>query len=150
MKDNKIIFDFLKRNLDSNKKELIEKFNIFCNKRNLVLDNSIILEIVENKDIFSNLKLLHSIEVYVEDTLENIIKKKGILQIVGTVSYIELETGFWGIKSDNENWNPINFPDDLKKEGLEVKIKIKLLPNTMTTTMWGKNVKILNYEKIIK
>ena len=69
-------------------------------------------------------------------------------KLVGTVKYIDLGTGFWGIidKSGKE-WLPINMPEQLKHEGKEVTCRV--IPyDGFTTHMWGEAVKVVSFQTI--
>ena len=62
----------------------------------------------------------------------------------GTVKYIDLEGGFYGIITDKgEKLNPLNLPDEYKIDGLRVKFKARILRNVTTTQMWGTPVEII-------
>ncbi|OQX55879.1 MAG: hypothetical protein B5M53_03620 [Candidatus Cloacimonas sp. 4484_209] len=61
----------------------------------------------------------------------------------GTIEYISLEGGFYGIVTDEgEKYLPLNLPEEFKKDGLRVWFKAK--PKKVTTNqMWGKPIEIL-------
>jgi len=76
-------------------------------------------------------------------------KPKGIQKIektlerVGTIRYISLEGGFFGIETEKgERYLPLNLPEKFKKDGLKVWFKAKPKKGT-TIQMWGKPVEIL-------
>ncbi|MEM6801963.1 MAG: hypothetical protein AAF696_11205 [Bacteroidota bacterium] len=71
------------------------------------------------------------------------------MQITGTVSYISLSGGFWGIIGDDGNkYNPLSgLPRNLQQEGIKVKASCKP-SNDFSIHMWGKNVDLTNVEKI--
>ena len=72
---------------------------------------------------------------------------KDTLRITGTVSYQNLETGFWGITdTKGNNWYPINMPEQLKIEGAKVRCTIRKMEDTVTFTMWGTPVKIISFQ----
>ncbi len=69
--------------------------------------------------------------------------------IVGTVKYIDLEGGFYGIEDENgENYYPINLRDEYKEDGLRILFEYKVRTDIMTTVMWGKTVEITAIEKM--
>ena len=69
-----------------------------------------------------------------------------IMKIKGKVAYQDLGTGFWGIISDSgEKYKPVNFPKELEKEGLSVKITAKEARGTVSIFMWGTSVEITDY-----
>ncbi len=57
-------------------------------------------------------------------------------KIEGTVKYIDLEGGFWGIVTESENYYPIHFHEQLKQHGLHLSCSIVKL-NVMTAQNWG-------------
>jgi len=71
--------------------------------------------------------------------------------VVGTgeIQHIDLEGGFYGIVSDDdEHYDPINLPDDFKEDGLLVSFKLAVLENQVSYHMWGEVVRIINIEKL--
>jgi len=55
----------------------------------------------------------------------------------GTIKYINLEGGFYGIVSDDgKNYDPINLPEEFKKDGLKVSFEAEK-SNAFATHMWG-------------
>ncbi len=65
------------------------------------------------------------------------------IRIKGKVVYMPLETGFWGIEgSRGRQWRPVNMPEKLKKEGLEVDLEGEAADEEFSLFMWGKPVKI--------
>ena len=69
--------------------------------------------------------------------------------ISGTVKYIQLEGGFYGIETeDGENLFPINLEDDYKEDGLKIIFKMKPRTDIFTTAMWGKTVEIIEIAKL--
>lgn len=69
------------------------------------------------------------------------------MEIKGTVKYIDLEIGFWGIETaDGEKFIPVNMPEQLKNQGREVEITAELSPDLGGLHMWGTYIKILSFE----
>ena len=69
------------------------------------------------------------------------------MEIKGTVKYIDLEIGFWGIEATNgEKYIPVNMPEQLKNQGREVEITAELTPDIAGVHMWGTYIKILSFE----
>jgi len=69
------------------------------------------------------------------------------MQIIGTVTHVEIEGGFWGILGDDGV--PYQLVDSLaesyQKEGLRVKATAK--PSSkMSVYMWGRMVEITSVE----
>lgn len=66
----------------------------------------------------------------------------------GTVKYIDLEGGFYGIiDSQGQKYNAANLPDAFKEDGLAVRFKTEELKGMISYRMWGKLVKITDIEK---
>ncbi|MBY5959058.1 hypothetical protein KUV50_12980 [Membranicola marinus] len=69
------------------------------------------------------------------------------MRIRGIVRYITLETGFWGIESeDGEKYIPVNMPEQLKNEGRQVEIEAETVGSMSGLQMWGQYVKVLSFE----
>lgn len=67
----------------------------------------------------------------------------------GTVTYIDVEGGFYGIVSgDDGRWDPINLPSDFTQDGLKVKFRAKLRKDLASYHMWGTLIEIISIEKI--
>ncbi len=72
---------------------------------------------------------------------KNIIMKT----ITGKVTYQNLGTGFWGIIDSNGNeWRPVNMPEQLKRAGKKVTVRIKEVDD-MSIFMWGTAVRVLSF-----
>jgi hypothetical protein len=76
-------------------------------------------------------------------------KEKGsLVTMTGTIIYVELEGGFYGIIADSgERYFPINLDRQYQVNGLKVRIEGKIRKNVMTTTMWGTPFEILKIER---
>lgn len=58
--------------------------------------------------------------------------------ISGTIKYVSLEGGFWGIVSDdNKNYDPINLPDDFKVDGKRIVFSFIERNDLVSFYMWG-------------
>jgi hypothetical protein len=67
------------------------------------------------------------------------------MKIKGTVKYIALGTGFWGIIDEKGNeWRPVNMPEQLKKESKSVAVTIREVDD-MSIFMWGTAVEIVTF-----
>lgn len=61
----------------------------------------------------------------------------------GTVKYISLEGGFYGIISEmNEKYDPINLPKEFKKDGLKILFSFKERNDLANFHMWGKIIEL--------
>ncbi|MBN2572339.1 MAG: protease inhibitor I42 family protein [Ignavibacteriales bacterium] len=56
----------------------------------------------------------------------------------GTVRYVELEGGFYGIYADNgEHYDPINLPEEFKIDGLRIEFTFIKRDDLASFHMWG-------------
>ena len=59
--------------------------------------------------------------------------------VTGTVRYIDLGMGFWGIETpEGERWRPVTLPEAYRKEGRPIRATITPLPDAATAEMWGR------------
>ena len=66
--------------------------------------------------------------------------------LTGTVVYIDLEGGFYGIESDEgRRFFPINLSGSFKEDGLRVRFTVRPRTDVMTTTMWGETCEIVDF-----
>ena len=71
------------------------------------------------------------------------------LEDTGTVKYVNLEGGFYGIISDNgQKLDPINLKNEFKKDGLRVKFVYSLKKSGANIHQWGKIIEIISIRKI--
>ena len=74
---------------------------------------------------------------------------KASLENTGTIKYINLEGGFYGIISDNgQKLDPINLKDEFKKDGLKVKFVYSFKKSEANIHQWGKIIEIISIRKI--
>ncbi len=69
--------------------------------------------------------------------------------ILATVQFIEIAGGFWVFLGDaGEKWRtvPVDFPDDLKQNGIRVKICAELFPDAPSFVMWGTEIDIISVQ----
>lgn len=70
------------------------------------------------------------------------------IEIEGTIRYIDLEAGFWGITAgDGRNFDPLNLPEEYKKDGLKVVVKLQPKDELAGLHMWGQIVEIKEIRK---
>lgn len=63
--------------------------------------------------------------------------------IVGTIKFMDLEGGFYGILGeDGQQYFPINLDETYREDGLRVRFTLRERTDIMTTAMWGKTVEI--------
>ncbi|MFW6111073.1 MAG: hypothetical protein ACOC6H_03460 [Thermoproteota archaeon] len=76
-------------------------------------------------------------------------KKVKFVQDEGTVVWLNLEGGFWGIKGDDgEHYRPIHLDSEFQTHGLRVDFKAEIRSDLASFHMWGKTVKILAIQKL--
>jgi len=74
-------------------------------------------------------------------------KTEDIIEASGTVRFIELEGGFYGIVDDDGNkYDPTNLRDEFQEDGLRVKFSFKILTDTVSTHMWGTLIEVTEIE----
>jgi hypothetical protein len=76
-----------------------------------------------------------------------------VIEGEGTIVYVEIEGGFYGIIFDTEfeklkRLDPINLPSEFMEDGLPVRFKAKILRNYVSVHMWGVIVEIIEIERI--
>jgi len=65
-------------------------------------------------------------------------------EIKGTVQKFDFEGGFWGIVADDDYY-PINFPEQLKFNNAKVQCTIVILEDVMTIVSWGLPCRIVSF-----
>lgn len=68
--------------------------------------------------------------------------------IRGTSTYIELESGFWGIVTEDNDFLPLNMPEQLKTKGSEVECSVRIREDVMTMHNWGQPCEIISFKTI--
>lgn len=67
----------------------------------------------------------------------------------GQVTYINLEGGFYGIKTDDsKNLEPINLPDEYKIDGIRISFNYKQRTDLASYRMWGIIVELSDIKRI--
>lgn len=70
-------------------------------------------------------------------------------QTKGTVKYIELEGGFYGIITDeNESLDPINLGAVFQSDGKRIEFTYKVRSDLVSFHMWGKIVELQSVKEI--
>jgi hypothetical protein len=68
---------------------------------------------------------------------------------VGTVAYISIEGGFYGIIAGKDgHWEPINLPAGYMQDGLKVRFEAKLRKDLGGTHQWGVLVELTSISRI--
>lgn len=69
----------------------------------------------------------------------------------GTVKYIGLEGGFYGIYGDDSlHYDPINLPKEFQKDSLRIRFEAKIRSDLASYHMWGKIIELKKIEKLKK
>lgn len=99
------------------------------------------IRVFVNDDLTANVMGIYTFKViYAEPS-----SFSGYISGEGTIRYIGIEAGFYGIVGDNgEHYDPINLHSDFKKDGLRVKYVLRPRPDLMNFHMWGTIVEILS------
>ncbi len=82
-----------------------------------------------------------------------VIRKRlsGRIEIIGTVSYVPLEGGFYAIRGDDGmNYDPMNLPAAFRKDGLRVRVKGVVMRDAVSFHMYGTIIKIIEIEPVSK
>ena len=97
------------------------------------------------------------IGMFIEDFLEanpSLKQKMDLVNMMtGTIKYVAIEGGFFGIYGDNgKRYRPVNLSREYRKDGLHVAFQIKKIraasgPNIF---MWGESVRIVEIWQITK
>lgn len=71
------------------------------------------------------------------------------LQETGTVLYLDLEGGFYGIQADSgEKYRPVDLPKTYASHGLRVRFCADPIPGMMGIHMWGVPVTVREIEAL--
>jgi hypothetical protein len=67
----------------------------------------------------------------------------------GTVRFLTIEGGFWGIVGDDgENYDPLALDPAFQKEGLRVRFEAVPETDMMSTRMWGTLITLVRIEAV--
>ena len=82
-----------------------------------------------------------------QSTLDNssIDDNNELIYGTGTIIYLEIEGGFYGILSDDgEHYDPTNLPIEYQKDGLRISYIAKERSDLLNFHMWGKIIELIN------
>ncbi|MCK4430776.1 MAG: hypothetical protein KAW19_05685 [Candidatus Aminicenantes bacterium] len=83
-----------------------------------------------------------------------ILREGDIIEGTGTITYIGVEGGFYGIITandghwDNGHWDPINLRSEFTVDGLRVKFKAKIRDDLHSYHMWGRIIELIYIKKL--
>ena len=67
----------------------------------------------------------------------------GLVSGVGTITFLDLEGGFYGLVADDgAKYDPLNLDEAFRQDGLRVRFRARLRTGVMTIRQWGKPVEI--------
>ncbi len=70
-------------------------------------------------------------------------------EIVGTVSYIKLDGGFWGIiGNDGKKYEPVNLDSKYRTDAQLVCLRAEILADRAGSHQWGTPIKIISIELV--
>lgn len=65
----------------------------------------------------------------------------------GTIRYINLEGGFYGIEADDgQRLDPVNLSSQYRQNGLRVRFRVRMVDEVLTIHQWGTPVEILEID----
>jgi hypothetical protein len=68
--------------------------------------------------------------------------------LTGQIQKIQIDCGGWGLQTDNELYELVKLPDEYKRNGLRVQMKVKTNQNLVSCTMVGPIVEVIDVEEI--
>ena len=72
-----------------------------------------------------------------------------IVSGIGTVRFVDLEGGFYGIVGDDgKNYDPIDLSQQFREDGLRIRFEGRIRRDVASIHMWGTIVDITNIEKL--
>lgn len=66
-------------------------------------------------------------------------------RIKGEIVFIDLEGGFWGIRTLDEKFFPVHMHEQLKSPGRMITCSIEVDLDIMTTQSWGTPCRIVTF-----
>ncbi|MEZ4982063.1 MAG: hypothetical protein R2769_10855 [Saprospiraceae bacterium] len=71
-------------------------------------------------------------------------------KIKGKVTFKDMGPGAWGIVTrEGQEYRPVNFPEQLKKEGAEVEVTAVKSEEEFSVHMWGEAVEIVGFGTLL-
>lgn len=69
------------------------------------------------------------------------------IHITGVVTYMELEGGFWAIQDEDHTYDPLNLPDEFKKQDLKVAVAANIEEDMASIHQVGPIIEIISIKK---
>ena len=80
---------------------------------------------------------------------EETVPPDEVISAVGTVRYIELEGGFYGIVADDSTrYLPDSLDAQFREDGLRVRFRAERQDDVLTAQMWGQPVHITDIARL--
>lgn len=93
--------------------------------------------------------ILYSCKSPFSEDLGEIIKQGNFIRGTGTVTYIGVEEGFYGIITvNNGHWDPINLPSEFMVDGLRVEFRAIITHGVYNIHMWGTIIYLISIKKL--
>lgn len=97
----------------------------------------------------SIIAVIVAISVLLSIILIYALQEDDVVSGTGTVKYLSLEGGFFGIVGDDgKHYNPVNLDEEFRVDGLRVQFKARISENQVSGQMWGTIVEIIEIRKI--
>ena len=75
--------------------------------------------------------------------------EEGVIESTGTVEYIDLEGGFYGIVSeDGRRFDPTDLAEEFRQDGLRIRFRVRPREGLVGTHMWGTLVEVLEIKRL--
>jgi hypothetical protein len=69
--------------------------------------------------------------------------------VTGTVRYLDVEGGFYGIVGDDgTKLDPVNLPEEFRKDGLRIRVRVVRIQDMVTLRLWGTPVRIVQIQRL--
>jgi inhibitor of cysteine peptidase len=79
----------------------------------------------------------------------DVVPENTILRTKGTVVYVDIEGGFYGIAGeDNTNYDPVYLEDEFREDGLKVEFTAYPVEETASFHMWGRIIEIRSIQPV--
>lgn len=80
---------------------------------------------------------------------QNPSRPSASIQGTGTVHYIDISGGFYGILSDTgRHYDPLNLAPGYQRDGLRVRFEGEEIQGLVTIRMWGRPLRIHHIERL--
>ena len=75
--------------------------------------------------------------------------KAVIIEGVGTIQFIDLEGGFYGLEMDNGmRYQPLNLAAEFQQDGVRVSFRAMIADDVTTIQQWGTPIDVLEMNRI--